>query len=171
MRENCLNTNLLQFVEKAQFWHYLKLRVFENVLTSPFFRPGIFVRRLVVAFLLVNRFFVPRFFVSARLFAPGFRAAVARWFIARDLDAAQGAAQVFNLALVAELLLFRQFDEFQDMFHLLKGLFERRDDLPHLVHGLRDGGGGLFAMDFLGWWSVNGWPVNGWPFNRRRFHR
>ncbi len=95
-------------------------------------------------FLLVGRFFVPGFFVTARLFTAGFFASrlgapFTLRLVARDLDAAKSAAKVFNFTFVVQLLVFSKFDEFHDMFHLLKGFFERCDNGARFIGGFGNG--------------------------------
>jgi hypothetical protein len=72
---------------------------------------------VALRFLLVRRFFVLGLLITARFFAPGFGAAIARGFITGNLDAAQGATEVLDFAFVVEFLAFGQFDEFLDLFH------------------------------------------------------
>lgn len=55
------------------------------------------------------------------------------------LQLAQGAAQRFNLAFVAELLPLGVFGEFQNILHLIEHLFQRFDDLRHFAYSLADG--------------------------------
>lgn len=50
-------------------------------------------------------------------------------------------AQGLDLTLVRRLLHLRQFQDLQDLFHLLQDLPERGNDLIHLLDGLSDRGG------------------------------
>ena len=58
---------------------------------------------------------------------------------ARVLQLAQQAAERVNLMLIGELLPLGVFDQFQNFFHALQGLFQGFDDSHHLVDGLADG--------------------------------
>lgn len=58
----------------------------------------------------------------------------------------QGAAQRFDFAFVRELLAFREFDQFQNFFHLIHRALERFDDLHYFVNGLMDGGGAMLGF-------------------------
>lgn len=89
-----------------------------------------------------RRFFAPRFvrpvpftvFIFARpFFARMFRASIALRFVARRLDPAQGAPEVFDFPFVANLLLFRQFNQFQNVLHLLESFFQGFHDPAHLI--------------------------------------
>lgn len=55
------------------------------------------------------------------------------------MDAPQGAPERINLALIAELLPFGQFDQFQDFFHLRQRLPQCFDDVSHFADGVADG--------------------------------
>ncbi|HTY89148.1 MAG TPA: hypothetical protein VMB80_17000 [Candidatus Acidoferrum sp.] len=70
---------------------------------------------------------------SAAMLVPGVPAA------ARVLQLAQQAAERVNLMLIGELLPLGVFDQFQNFFHALQGLFQGFDDSHHLVDGLADG--------------------------------
>jgi hypothetical protein len=78
--------------------------------------------------------FLAVFRVAARFFAWIFGTSVALRFVARGLDSAEGAAEVFDFALVAELLFFRQLNDFQDVLHLFEGFFERFHDPAHIIY-------------------------------------
>jgi hypothetical protein len=67
------------------------------------------------------------------VFAP--LASAASWL----LQLAQSAAQGFNLAFVGELLPLGEFDQFQNILHLIERLFQRFDDLRHFGYRLADG--------------------------------
>jgi hypothetical protein len=58
----------------------------------------------------------------------------------------QGATQRFDLAFVGELLAFGQFDQFQNLFHLIHGALERFHDLHHLINRLMNGRGPVFRF-------------------------
>jgi hypothetical protein len=55
------------------------------------------------------------------------------------VDIAQGAAEGFNLPLVAQFLTLGEFHEFQYIFHLIHRPFEGVNDFHHFVNGLADG--------------------------------
>ncbi len=74
------------------------------------------------------------------------------------VDITKGAAEGFNLPLVAQLLALGEFHQFQNILHLIHRAFERLDDFHHFVNGLADGGavvggfgnGGAFDGDAFG---------------------
>jgi hypothetical protein len=104
------------------------------------------VRRLIalslrfpMLFFVMRRFRMLGFLVTARLFPTGFLASrlVAPFlFAARHLNAAKGAAKIFNLALVIELLVFSEFDQLKNVLHFLKCLFKGSNDATHLFRSL-----------------------------------
>jgi hypothetical protein len=65
----------------------------------------------------------------------------------RVLQLAQQSAERINFVLVGELLPFGVFDQFQYFLHPLQRLFQRGDDLHHLVDGLVDGGSGRAGVN------------------------
>ena len=80
-----------------------------------------------------------------------------RHLMARLLDAAQGSAKILNLAFVIEFLLFRQFNQFQDLFHLFERFFEGFHNTAHIIHRTCQGRWGvLFTALALRRRSVNG---------------
>jgi hypothetical protein len=95
------------------------------------FASGLFlVRFFTRAFLSI--LFLTRPFFTLRL-----GTAFPRRFVARRLEAAQGPPKVFNLPFVVKLLFLRQFDQFQNVLHLLEGFFERFYDPADLVRSSR----------------------------------
>lgn len=117
--------------------------------------------RFFVFFFLVGWLFVPGFFVTAGFFAPRLlRASFPFRFVAGDLDAAKGAAEVFNFTFVVQLLVFGEFDEFQDMFHLLEGFFKGRHNCSRFLGGFGNGRNFSFRRSF--------WPANRGPLHVRR---
>jgi hypothetical protein len=86
--------------------------------------------------------------IAARLVPARFIAARAagglRWRLllaTRRLDAAERAAEFFNLALVGELLALGDFDEFEHFVEVVNHLFERLGNFSREFNGLADGGG------------------------------
>jgi hypothetical protein len=67
------------------------------------------------------------------------------WFVATAtgvralVDIAQGAAERFNLPLVAQFLAFGEFHEFQYVFHLIHRALQGVYDFHHFINGLADG--------------------------------
>lgn len=59
----------------------------------------------------------------------------------------QGAAEIFNLAFVGELLAFGHFDEFQDFLHLINRAFENFDDGHNFINRLMNGGHAMLWLD------------------------
>jgi hypothetical protein len=57
----------------------------------------------------------------------------------RVLQLAQQPAEGINLAFVGEFLAFGEFDQFQNILHLIERLFQRFDDLCHFDYRLADG--------------------------------
>jgi hypothetical protein len=131
-----------------------------------FFATGLFV-----SFGLARRFFLAGlltpFRFAAGCVAPGFLAPVR--FTAGELDAAQGAAERFDFALVVVLLMFSQIDEFEDFFHLLQRMLEGFHNVADFVGGFGHDGKVLFALWSLGramdGISFNGRPLHGRPLN------
>ena len=80
-----------------------------------------------------------------------------RHLMARLLDAAQGSAKILNLAFVIEFLLFRQFNEFQHVFHLFQRFFERFHNTAHIIHRPSQGRRGVLFSAL----ALHGRPVNG----------
>lgn len=74
---------------------------------------------------------VPLPFVATMVRTP-----LPRRLVARRLDPAQGAPQIFNLAFIADLLFFRCFNQFQNVLHLFESFFERFHYLPHFIRRL-----------------------------------
>lgn len=62
-----------------------------------------------------------------------------RWTL--GLDAAQGAAQFLDFALVSDFLAFSQLDEFQQFIHLVVQFLQRIGDKSGVLDGLGNGGG------------------------------
>ncbi len=94
-------------------------------------------------------------FVTARIFttlvvAAGFiapRTTLLRLrYLTGRIDAAEGAAQFVQLALVGEFLALGEFDEFQNFIQLVNGLLERLGDLGGNQHGFVDGRTGRGAQ-------------------------
>jgi hypothetical protein len=86
--------------------------------------------------------------IAARLVPARFIAARAagslRWRLLlapRRLDAAESAAEFFNLALVGELLALGDFDEFEHFVEVVNHLLERLGNFSREFNGLADGGG------------------------------
>lgn len=127
------------------------------------FAAGFFRVRLFVFLRLTGRFFAAMFLVpflwAAGFFAPEFVTPFR--LAAGQLDAAQGAAERIDFALVVEFLMLGQFDEFQDLFHLLKRLLEGFHDVADFIGGFANGGKVLFLAG----------PVDGRAFVTRRFDR
>ena len=57
----------------------------------------------------------------------------------RLLQLTQQPAEGINLAFVGEFLAFGEFDQFQNILHLIERLFQRFDDLRHFAYRLADG--------------------------------
>jgi hypothetical protein len=134
------------------------------ILAPLLFRSGTFVGRLTAGF------FVTRFLITARLFTTGFLAPMfmaSLLFAGRRLDAAHGATERFDLALVVELLAFSQFNQLLDFFHLIERLFQGLDDTAHIVCGFGDSGTSVANRLLMDGWAVNRLPLNGWGFHRR----
>ena len=55
------------------------------------------------------------------------------------LQLAQQPAEGINLAFVGEFLAFGEFDQFQNILHLIERLLQRFDDLRHFAYRLADG--------------------------------
>ena len=55
------------------------------------------------------------------------------------LQLAQQPAEGINLAFVGEFLAFGEFDQFQNILHLIERLSQRFDDLRHFAYRLADG--------------------------------
>jgi len=66
---------------------------------------------------------------------------VRRMAASGPLQLPQSASQRFDFMFIGQFLPFGQFHEFQHFFQLLHRVFERLDDLHHLMDGLADGGG------------------------------
>lgn len=79
--------------------------------------------------------FLPIFLFALRFFTRMFRTPVPRRLVARGLDPAQGAPETFDLPFIANLLLFRSFNQLQDVLHLFEGVFERFHNPAHLIRG------------------------------------
>jgi hypothetical protein len=84
------------------------------------------------------RLFMPGFFpilmaamlVISRIFGTSFP-----WLLlARRLNSAQGAPEIFDFPFITDFLFFRQFNQFQDLLHLFEGIFERFHDPAHVIH-------------------------------------
>ncbi len=73
----------------------------------------------------------PLIALIALLFAGTIRCAV--------VELSQGAAEIFDLAFVGELLAFGHFDEFQHFFHLIHGTLEDINHGHHFINRLMDG--------------------------------
>ena len=101
--------------------------------------------------------FLALFMLAGWFFTGIFGTSFTRRLVARRLDTAQGAAEIFNLAFVIKLLLLRQFHEFQDVFHLFERFFKRFHNTAHIIHGPCQGGWGVL-FDAL---ALHGWPVSG----------
>lgn len=112
----------------------------------------------------VRRLFMPRF-LPARLFAPRFGASFPLRLTARYLDAAEAAAEVFDFTFIVQLLVFGKFNELQNVFHLLEGIFEGRDNGPHLFGGLGNGRKFFLRRSLR---PANGRARHVRPFDRRR---
>jgi hypothetical protein len=111
--------------------------ILKTILLAPLlFRLGLFL--FFVAFLLLGRFLVARL-LAPRFFTTRFGAAFALQLAARDLYAAQGAAEVLDFAFVVELLVFGQFDQLQDVLHFFQRFFERGNNSAHLLGGPGNG--------------------------------
>jgi len=112
-------------------------------------------------------FFTPKFLAAGCVAAFAF-GLLTTW----QLDAAKGAAERFDFALVVVLLMFGQFDQFEDFFHLLQRLFEGFHDVADFVGGFADGGQILFGLRPLGR-AMNGiafsGPFYGWLLRGGRF--
>jgi hypothetical protein len=131
------------------------------------FRAGISIGRFLAA-----GFFVTRFLITARLFTAGFLTPMfvaTLLFTGRRLDAAQGAAEGLNLALIVKLLAFRQFNQLLDFFHLIECLFQGLDNAAYVVRRLGNGRIRIADMLLRGGRAVNRLPLNRWLFHRRRF--
>lgn len=61
--------------------------------------------------------------------------------LALGLDAAQGAAQLLNLALVGDLLPLSDFDQFQDFVQLIVKFFQSAGNEGGVGHRFMDGAG------------------------------
>lgn len=89
--------------------------------------------------LFAARFFLPMFFLTVvtRLLAGwlGTSLTLTLRFVARRLDPAQGAPQIFNLPFVVKFLFFGRFNQFQNVFHLFQRFFEGFHNSAHLVRG------------------------------------
>jgi hypothetical protein len=107
----------------------------ENALARLLVGPGLLGCRLVAAFMFrfsggpfLARFFTPMFLpivvVAGRFFTRVFRTPVPLRFLAWGLDAAQRASEIFDLPFITNLLFFRGFNQFQNVFHLFEGVFE-----------------------------------------------
>jgi len=55
------------------------------------------------------------------------------------LQLAQQPAEGINLAFDGEFLAFGEFDQFQNILHLIEHLSQRFDDLRHFAYRLADG--------------------------------
>ena len=55
------------------------------------------------------------------------------------LQLAQHPAERINLVFVGELLPFGEFDQFQNILHLIERLLQRFDNLRHFADSLADG--------------------------------
>jgi hypothetical protein len=75
------------------------------------------------------------------------------------VDVAQGAAEGFNLPLVAQFLALGEFHEFQYIFHLIHRALQGVNDFHHFVNGLADG------RTMVGWFG-NGGAVDGNAFGQ-----
>jgi hypothetical protein len=71
-----------------------------------------------------------------------------RPFASRLMDSAQRLAQRLDFAFVSEFLAFGHLDEFKHFLHLVECLFERLDNLCHLINRLADGGSRSFDFSF-----------------------
>jgi hypothetical protein len=76
-------------------------------------------------------------FFPARL--PRLLLIVRRRLHARRLDAAQGAAQFLDFALIGQFLALGEFDEFEDFLKLIEGVLQRFGDLGGVQDGRMDG--------------------------------
>jgi len=61
-------------------------------------------------------------------------------FAARRLNAAQCAAQFFNLAFIGQLLALGDLHEFQHFIQMIQQMLERLGNLRGVFHCLADGG-------------------------------
>ncbi|MDR3458434.1 MAG: hypothetical protein P4N60_13365 [Verrucomicrobiae bacterium] len=99
--------------------------------------------------------FIPTRIVPARFIPPGLVAAwfvtprlIAPWIALRllhlpgRLDAAEGAAELINLAFIGQLLALGEFNQLQDLIQLVDRVLERLGDFGRLQHRLMDGGSG-----------------------------
>jgi hypothetical protein len=113
----------------------------------------------VLGRLLPGRFLMARMMfamlAAMRIFVA--RAALLVLLMAWGLDAAEGAAQFFNLALVGQLLALGDFHQFQNFVQAVNHLFERLRNFRGMRHSLADGGsfggakiGGLAPLPGLG---------------------
>ncbi|HEY1787618.1 MAG TPA: hypothetical protein VGJ73_05655 [Verrucomicrobiae bacterium] len=109
---------------------------------SELFGRGRFVAAFGFMFRLAGGFRATGFFAAvflavfrfaARFFPGIFRTPIARLLVARGLDSAEGAAEIFDLAFVTEFLFFRQLNDFQNVLHLFEGFFERFHDPAHII--------------------------------------
>jgi len=100
-----------------------------------------FIAPLVLIAIITSRL-VAAGFVATRLI-PAWIALLLlrRGFAPRRLDAAQGAAKFFDLALIGELLSFGDLDEFQHFVEMINHLLERLGNLRGVLDGLGDGRG------------------------------
>ena len=87
-------------------------------------------------------------FVSARFIATGETSGLLlglrlrrRHFATRRLDATQGAAKLFNLALVRQLLTLSHLYQFQNLVQLINHVLQRLGNFRGVRNGLMDGGG------------------------------
>jgi hypothetical protein len=95
------------------------------------FMPGLtrlFVARLVFPPVAALRFLRPRTALRVLL-------------MAGRLDAAQGAAKLFDLALIGEFLALGDFHEFKDFVQLINRVFQGFGNFRGVRHGLTDGRG------------------------------
>ena len=112
---------------------------------SGWFTPKFFALAFFALFMLAVR-------LSARIFGTPF----ARGLVARRLDAAQRPPEIVNLPFVVNLLLFRKFNQFQDVLHLFKSFFERFHNTAHIIHCPGQGWGRVLFKAL----AFHGWPVS-----------
>ena len=150
----------------------------------------IFVHRLFTSGFFRGRFILGGFLEATRLLFPtGFFAprlvttitVTVRLLTTGQLDATQGAAERFDFAFIADLLILGYFKRMQHFFHRLKGLFEGFDDTADVIEGFGDGRGRLlftrqlarlFKLGAIGR-LLHGRPFdagNDWPFGTGCHH-
>jgi len=157
------------------------------------FRSELFGRRFLggLMFRLVSGFLARRFATAAFLplvilprpfFTWMFRTpfTFTLRLVTRCLDAAQGAPEILDFPLVAHFLFFRQFNQFQNVLHLLERFLERFDDPAHLIHGGGERRRGMLLplslrvlfmpRPFGGRRSINRFGFRLSPFRRRGLH-